>query len=542
MTVSSETKRADYTGNGSTVDFATQFRFLQNSDVKVILTVTATGVETPQAETTDYTLVGVGLDAGGTVTMLVAPPIGTTLTIKRDVPLTQGTDYVENDAFPAESHETALDKLTMIVQQIQEELDRSIKFAESEDTASPNLPALQALKFMRIKSDRSGIELVDGTTSSTASDVIYDQGDSGSVVSDVETKLQEFVSVKDFGATTGVNSDTEFQNAINAATVIVIPYDFDLVIVPANITWSSTSTFLVYGTVNGSADSLALEGGNKVIFNSARGRMVLRTVDFDTNGYDTEKDAKAGQALRIDANQVRGDSAVFLNTNGRKPLISDDHFVGIHSLYHNGAAVPEIWGYNPVLVKDVDSAGSDTAKASLYGVEVTLSNNTAEAGPALGLGAVTAFFASYGGVTGNASAGYATGGLTAAWNEGIHLDGIKATGKGIVLADDVAPNNGMSIGLDCSSVSSFSTGAILLGNNQKIVGLNTSLAGKSLILVNGANETAVGDATINMRLQFADLKITGPTLGGSAAFPANFDAALFANVGGTAYKIPLIAV
>ena len=132
MTVSSEVKRSDFAGNGSTTAFATGFRFLQNSDVRVILTVDSTSVETVQTEITNYTLTGAGLDAGGTVTMLIAPAIGETLTIKRDVPLTQGTDYVENDNFPAESHEDALDKLTMITQQIQEELDRSLKLPESE--------------------------------------------------------------------------------------------------------------------------------------------------------------------------------------------------------------------------------------------------------------------------------------------------------------------------------------------------------------------------------------------------------------------------
>jgi len=140
MTVSSEIKRADYTGNGSTTAFATQFRFLQNSDVKVILTVTATALETEQVEITNYTLTGADLDAGGTVTMLIAPAVGETLTIKRDVPLTQGTDYVENDTFPAESHEDALDKLTMLVQQLQEEIDRSIKLTESQTSTGLTIP------------------------------------------------------------------------------------------------------------------------------------------------------------------------------------------------------------------------------------------------------------------------------------------------------------------------------------------------------------------------------------------------------------------
>lgn len=195
MTVSSEVKRADYAGNASTTDFATVFRFLQNSDVRVILTVDTTGVETPQVETTNYTLAGADLDAGGTVTMLVAPPVGTTLTIKRDVTLTQGTDYVENDEFPAESHEDALDKLTMITQQLQEELDRGIKFAEAESTASPLLPALVALKFLRVKSDLSGIELVDGTTSATASDVVNVPA-GGIAATDVQAAINELDTEK----------------------------------------------------------------------------------------------------------------------------------------------------------------------------------------------------------------------------------------------------------------------------------------------------------------------------------------------------------
>lgn len=149
MTVSSETKRSDYAGNNSTTAFATGFRFLENSHIKVILTVDSTGVETEQAETTNYTLTGAGLDAGGTVTMLVPPALGETLTIKRDIPLTQGTDYVENDAFPAESHEEALDKLTMISQQLQEELDRSVKLTESQVGSGLTLPAPEDGKLLQ---------------------------------------------------------------------------------------------------------------------------------------------------------------------------------------------------------------------------------------------------------------------------------------------------------------------------------------------------------------------------------------------------------
>jgi len=162
MTVSSEVKRSDFAGNGSTTAFATGFRFLQNSDIKVIQTVDSTGVETVQVEITNYTLTGAGFDAGGTVTMLIAPPTGTTLTIKRDVPLTQGTDYIENDDFPAESHEEALDKLTMITQQIQEEVDRALKLSEAQQSSGLTLPIPVTDRFLQwdVNGDLQNVDIL----------------------------------------------------------------------------------------------------------------------------------------------------------------------------------------------------------------------------------------------------------------------------------------------------------------------------------------------------------------------------------------------
>ena len=46
------------------------------------------------------------------------------------------TDYTPNDPFPAEEHENALDKLTFLTQQIQEEVDRSIKLSRTNTMTS----------------------------------------------------------------------------------------------------------------------------------------------------------------------------------------------------------------------------------------------------------------------------------------------------------------------------------------------------------------------------------------------------------------------
>ena len=156
MTVSSETYRAEYTGNGTAVNFATGFYFLENSHIQAVLSVISTGVETVLAETTHYTLVGAGVGAGGTLTMLVAPTALQRLTIIRNVPLTQETDYVELTSFPADSHEAALDKGVMLIQQLQEGIDRCLQIPVSQ-TASGELPVPVAGMAIVWKADLSGL-------------------------------------------------------------------------------------------------------------------------------------------------------------------------------------------------------------------------------------------------------------------------------------------------------------------------------------------------------------------------------------------------
>ena len=135
MTVSSTTTKQSYSGNGSTTVFAYGFKIFADADLRVIERA-ADGTETVKSLTTHYTVSGAGTDSGGNVTFGTAPASGVTVIIKRNLTLTQGTDYVANDPFPAESHEEALDRLTFITQGIQEELDRAIKASETNTISS----------------------------------------------------------------------------------------------------------------------------------------------------------------------------------------------------------------------------------------------------------------------------------------------------------------------------------------------------------------------------------------------------------------------
>ena len=158
MTVSTTTTTNSYSGNGSTTAFAYTFKIFANTEMVVILR-SAAGVETVQTLTTHYSVSGVGSASGGTVTFGSAPASGVTVLLKRDTTLSQGTDYVENDPFPAATHEDSLDKLTHIAQELQEEVDRSIKLSRTNTMTSTEFTTSAADRASKVLAFDSNGEL-----------------------------------------------------------------------------------------------------------------------------------------------------------------------------------------------------------------------------------------------------------------------------------------------------------------------------------------------------------------------------------------------
>lgn len=135
MTISSTENRVSLNGNGVTVDFSFPYRFLDNDDLKVYVDGDL------QTITTDYTVVGAGLDGGGTVTFGTAPPAGiANVVILRDPARTQELDLVENDPLPVEEVEKAFDLLTMIAQRLADLQGRSLTLDDADPAASLTLP------------------------------------------------------------------------------------------------------------------------------------------------------------------------------------------------------------------------------------------------------------------------------------------------------------------------------------------------------------------------------------------------------------------
>ena len=135
MTISSTTVKVSYFGNGSTTVFAYTFKILDDDEIQVIIR-SSTGTETVKTKTTHYTVSGVGSSGGGNITFLTAPTATQTVVLRRLTTQTQETDYIANDPFPADSHEDALDRITMVAQEIQEELGRAIKLSKTNTMTS----------------------------------------------------------------------------------------------------------------------------------------------------------------------------------------------------------------------------------------------------------------------------------------------------------------------------------------------------------------------------------------------------------------------
>ncbi len=158
MTLSSTVNRVSYAGNASTTAFAFSYLTLADDDLKVILVVDSTGVETTQTITTHYTVAGSG-SASVTVNMVTAPATGETLVIIRQEQLTQGLDLVENDPFPSALVEQQFDSTTMMVQQLNDEIQRSVHLSDGDTTGvDPTLPTPVALKTFRWNAGLTALE------------------------------------------------------------------------------------------------------------------------------------------------------------------------------------------------------------------------------------------------------------------------------------------------------------------------------------------------------------------------------------------------
>lgn len=212
MSVTSTVNKHRYEGDSIIASFDYDFKITDKSEIKVVLvdkTVTP-ATETTLTVDTDYTVSGVGVDAGGSVAY---PVSGTKLAANQFIVLKPNYAFNQPDSlrdqggFSPEVHEGLFDRVVMLCKQLKEEVTRAVSLSDaSEDDAAtllqkiedadgyataaqtaqtaaetaqgaaetaqtaaeaaaagvtlPSIVSGDALKFPRVKSDETGYELL----------------------------------------------------------------------------------------------------------------------------------------------------------------------------------------------------------------------------------------------------------------------------------------------------------------------------------------------------------------------------------------------
>lgn len=162
MTVSTNSSRISYTGNGVTTVFAFPYKFIEGNDLAVYVA----GV----LQASGYT-VGTPSDSGANVTFSVAPAAAASVVIVNDPDLLQATALPGTGPFPSKSVETMADKLTLIVQRLKDLANRSFTLADGDaTTATLTLPTPSAGQL--VGWDGNGTALANYSAASIATAVV----------------------------------------------------------------------------------------------------------------------------------------------------------------------------------------------------------------------------------------------------------------------------------------------------------------------------------------------------------------------------------
>lgn len=153
MTLTAATSRNTYTGTSALSVYDYSFFIFVESDLVVKVMNPSTFAITTLSLTTDYTVIGEGTTGTRTITLvnnsqawLTAGNLttGWTLLIRRIRPLTQTTDLRNQGPYLPEDVEDAFDHNVMLAQQLQDQMDRSLKLKDIE-TGTPALTEIPTL-------------------------------------------------------------------------------------------------------------------------------------------------------------------------------------------------------------------------------------------------------------------------------------------------------------------------------------------------------------------------------------------------------------
>lgn len=314
-------KAGPYTGNNTDVQYTFGFKVFADSDLVVTRAVIATGVESALVLTTDYTVTrnaDQDVDPGGYITLATALADTYTLTLTSAVPDTQPAVFTNLGGFFPAVLNNALDRLTILVQQLKETVGRSLKLAVSTPTGfDATLPAPVPYGVIGFNGTADGFAVTDPSGSSAlAGDLAaadgpsllgYAESGTGMVTRELLDRLREKASIQGAGATanTGIDEHVKMATVITAAIAagraIHVPAGTHIGYIDA------PSGTVIYG--DGPTSILKLP--------DAANRPVIRSSDT-VNGTDNVtlynfcidgNEANQGATLGLDAHGIFADGA-----------------------------------------------------------------------------------------------------------------------------------------------------------------------------------------------------------------------------------------
>ena len=143
FSITDQTRRAQYTGNGSTTEFSFSFQVNNTSDIKVDVDGTLKTESTHYDIKTSTNSIGLNADGTGKVVFRTSPSDHTpannaVVSVFSDLPLSRSSVYTTGGNITATSLENDFDTITMILASHEERLDRTM-VAPVRDAVSVDL-------------------------------------------------------------------------------------------------------------------------------------------------------------------------------------------------------------------------------------------------------------------------------------------------------------------------------------------------------------------------------------------------------------------
>lgn len=182
MSVTEQTPISPYTANGVTTVFAFSFLALAAADL-VVQVVDTFGIPSVKTLGVDYTVSGLGVASGGSVTFLAPPPNGYKVVIYRNSKLQRATDYQNNGDLLAATVNLDFDRVWLALQEIflgSKGPPASVRVPNGESI--PALPNAAARALTQLLFDANGDPYVAAPVSGSAADVLLQLANAASPV------------------------------------------------------------------------------------------------------------------------------------------------------------------------------------------------------------------------------------------------------------------------------------------------------------------------------------------------------------------------